>query len=79
MAIARRNTSGCRQIVATALNAPIDAPAVMISISGDEQSLRIRGTISLYTSVSNLFCSNEQYSAECCFDIQALPAIESVD
>ena len=36
-------------MLATALNAPIDAPVTMISASGDSQSRRISGTISSYT------------------------------
>ena len=46
MAIASEKTSGCRQTDATALKAPIEAPATTISTSGDWQSVRMAGTIS---------------------------------
>ena len=55
MQIAVRNTSGKRHSTASALNAPIEAPAVMISMSGDSQSARIAGTTSWRTNSWNWF------------------------
>ena len=46
MQIALEKTSGWRQRIASALNAPIEAPAVTISMSGARQSARIAGTTS---------------------------------
>jgi hypothetical protein len=49
IAHARANTSGHRHTMAAAWNAPIDAPAVQISRSGDWQSARIAATTSWRT------------------------------
>ena len=55
MQIAARNTSGQRHSTASALYAPIEAPDVMISMSGDSQSARIAGTTSQRTYSRNWF------------------------
>ena len=41
MPIASRNASGCRHRVATALNAPIDAPAVNFVKDGPDELTRV--------------------------------------
>ena len=50
--------SGKRHTIATAWNAPIDAPADQISMSGVLQSFRIAGTTSCFTYWWNWFCSH---------------------
>ena len=58
--MASRNSSGWRQIDATELKAPIDAPATETSIVSSLQSLRIAGTTSSAMQASNAFCRRAQ-------------------
>ena len=73
MPTAARNTSGNRQSTASALNAPIEAPAATIGVSSPPRSARIAGTTSCRTQWWNWLNSHIRYSGEPAFGHHRLP------
>jgi hypothetical protein len=79
MQTAVRNRSGWRQITASALKAPIDAPATTISIAGSRQSSRMAGTTSATMAASNWFWTRAAPAIELSSESQARPATLSTE
>ena len=75
--IAASNVSGNRHSSATALNAPIEAPAVTIRWAEPPMSARIAGTSSWRTAWWNWLSSHMRYSGLPVPLASALPATES--
>ena len=74
MPTAARNTSGNRQSTASALNAPIEAPAATIGSSAPPRSARIAGTTSCRTQWWNWLNSHIRYSGVPALATIACPA-----